>query len=366
MYRRRLMIPGPVDVVPEVRGVMADPQEAHYGQEWVEFYRECQDELRRVFRTQGPLYILVGSGSAALDAALGTAAALDGEVLIPSNGVFAERMVEITSTYTQRVRPLPLPWNQPCDLDQVESALQKGTVKAVGAVHCETSTGVLNPVQELGELCARYNVLLVVDAIASLGIERLDMDEWGVGICAAASQKGLEAPPGLSAVAVSPAAWEKVQNLERPGWYLNLKVWKHYEEIWGDWHPQPITHAVSNLRALRLALERVLSEGLEARFLRHRQGAEHLRAGLRGLGFKLFAPDTAAAHGVTTALPPGGEAGALLAYLRSRHGFVLAGGMGQLKGKVIRVGHMGPGADLHLIDELLQALQAAAGELRVP
>lgn len=364
MSTRRLLIPGPVDVAPEVRNVMAEPIEPHYGAEWVALYRECQDLLRRIFRTEGPVFILVGSGSAALDAAVGTAAALGGELLIPCNGAFAERIVEIARTYTNRVRSLEMPWGEPCDVDVVERVLCEEPVAAVAVTHCETSTGVLNPVRELGELCARRGILLVVDAISSLGIEPLDMDEWGVGICVAASQKGLEAPPGLSVVAVSPAAWKKVKDLERPGWYLNLRVWRYYEEAWGDWHPQPITFPVNTLRAFRTALYRIFDEGLEARFLRHREVAEHLRAGLRRQGFALLSPDSDASHGVTVAFPPCCEADALLSYLDSQHGFLLAGGLGELRGKVIRVGHMGPGANKELINELLEALYIAVEKLR--
>lgn len=238
-------------------------------------------------------------------------------------------------------------------------------VAAVALTHCETSTGVLNPVRELGKLCARRGILLVVDAISSLEIEALDMDEWDVGICVAASPKGLEAPPGLSAVAVSPAAWKKVKGLERPGWYLNLKVWKYYEEAWGDWHPRPITFPANTLYAFRTALYRIFNESLEARSLRHREVAEHLRTGLRRQGFALLSPDSYASHGVTVAFPPYCEADALLSCLYSRHGFLLAGGLGELRGKAIRVGHMGPGASKELINELQEALYMAEEKFRV-
>ncbi|MBC7098407.1 alanine--glyoxylate aminotransferase family protein, partial [Candidatus Bipolaricaulota bacterium] len=152
MKRYRLMIPGPIEVAPEVLAEMAKPLVAHYGEEWTAFYKETIDLLQKVFRTGGDVFLLVGSGSAGLDAALGSAVAPDGKVLIPQNGFFGERLEEIARTYTPNVTTLKFPLGQAYDLDQVEKALRKGEFDVLAAVYCETSTGVLNPVRELAEL----------------------------------------------------------------------------------------------------------------------------------------------------------------------------------------------------------------------
>jgi len=363
--RYRLMIPGPIEVAPEVLAEMAEPLVAHYGEEWTAFYKETIGLLRKVFQTEGDVFLLVGSGSAGLDAALGSTVAPDGKVLIPQNGFFGERLEEITRTYTPNVTTLKFPLGEAYALEQVEKALREKKFDVVAAVHCETSTGVLNPVRELAELCRRYGVLLIVDAISSLAIEPLEMDAWGIGICVSASQKGLESPPGLALVAVAPGAWEVIDRSSRPGWYLNLKVWREYTEKWGDWHPHPVTHAVNNVRALRVGVERILEEGLEARFRRHREVAEYLRGGLRDLGLELFVPDEIASHGVTSVVAPAGKAGELRAYLREQHGILLAGSLGELRGKVFRIGHMGPTATQETTDNILHALSSALMEVRL-
>jgi len=362
LKRYRLMIPGPIEVAPEVLAAMAEPLVGHYGDEWTAFYKETIGLLQKVFRTEGDVFLLVGSGSAGLDAALGSTVAPDGRVLIPQNGFFGERLEEIARMYTPNVTTIKFPLGQAYDLDKVERALREKRFDVVAAVHCETSTGVLNPVRELAELCRRHGVLLVVDAVSSLAIEPLEMDAWGIGICISASQKGLESPPGLALVAVAPGAWEVIEGTSRPGWYLNLRVWREYQEKWGDWHPHPITHAVNNVRALRVGVERILAEGLEARWRRHREVAERLRKGLRDLGLKLFVPDEIASHGVTSVVAPSGKAGELLAYLRDQHGLLLAGSLGELKGKVFRIGHMGPTATQEAIDDVLCALSSGLRE----
>lgn len=357
MKRYRLMIPGPVEVVPEVLAEMAQPLVAHYGEEWADFYKETIDLLRKVFQTKGDVFLIVGSGSAGLDAALGATVAPDKKVLIPHNGFFGERLEEIARTYTPYVTTLKFPLGQTYDLEQIEKALRKCKYDVLAAVHCETSTGVLNPIKELAGLCNRYSVLLIVDAVSSLAIEPLEMDAWGIGICVSASQKGLESPPGLAVVAVGPQAWELIEQVDRPGWYLNLRVWREHTEKWGDWHPHPITQAVNNVRALRVGVERILAEGLEARFERHREVTAYLRQGLRDLGLAPFVADEVASHGVTNVVGPTGRVDELLACLRDRHGLLLAGTLGELKGKVFRVGHMGPGATLAAIRDLLEALE---------
>jgi len=354
-----LMIPGPIEMAPEVLAAMAEPLVAHYGKEWTAFYKETISLLRKVFQTEGDVFLLVGSGSAGLDAALGSTIFPDGKVLIPQNGFFGERLEEIARTYTPNVQALRFPLGQPIELESVETVLQKEHFEVVAAVHCETSTGVLNPIRELSKLCQHYGALFIVDAISSLAIEPLRMDVWGIDICISASQKGLESPPGLGLVAVRKAAWKWINQVKSPGWYLNLKVWKEYEEKGGDWHPHPVTHAVNNVRALRVGVERILSEGLENRFQRHRETTEQLRQGLRNLGLEPYVPDEFASHGVPAVIGPEGKVEELLAYMRQQHKLLLAGSLGELKGKVFRIGHMGPGATSEAVETVLSALDKA-------
>lgn len=363
MRQYRLMIPGPTEVAPEVLAAMGEPLVAHYGAEWTAYYQKTVDLVRRVYCTTGDVFLIPGSGSAGLDAALGSAVGHSGRVLIPQNGFFGERLAEIARSHTPDVEVLPFPLGQCVDVNRVEDRVRRRPFDAVAVVHCETSTGVLNPVRELAEVCLRYDALLVVDAVSSLGVERLPMDDWNIGICVSASQKGLESPPGLAVVAVDDAAWRWIDRAAGAGWYLNLKVWREYTARWSDWHPHPITQAVNNVRALRLGVERILREGLEGRQHRHQEVAASLRRGLRDLGLAPFVEDKVAAHGVTSVVGPEGRVEELLGYLRDCHGILIAGSLGKLRGKVFRVGHMGPTATPTAVGGLLEALKAGLDAL---
>ncbi|MEM2001542.1 MAG: alanine--glyoxylate aminotransferase family protein [Candidatus Methanomethylicaceae archaeon] len=352
--RYKLLIPGPVEVAPEVLDEMAQPMVAHYGPEWTAYYKEIVELLRRVFRTKGDIFIIPGSGSAGLDAALGSSIAPTDKVLILSNGFFGQRLLEIAQSHATNIEVLSAPLGQALDPVVVKKKLATGHFEVVAVVHCETSTGVLNPLQEIAAVCREHRALLIADTISSLGIEPVCMDDWGIGICVSASQKGLEAPPGLALVAVGEEAWRWIERGNKPGWYLNLKVWREYTQKWGDWHPHPITQPVNNIRALRKSVERVLKEGLENRFNRHKEVTTYLRQGLRKLGLTPFVADEIASHGVTSVVGPEGRVEELLVYLREQHGMLLAGTLGELRGKVFRIGHMGPTANLDLVRELLE------------
>jgi len=354
--RLRLMIPGPIELAPEVLEVMAEPLVAHYGEEWTQFYRETIERLKSIFRTQERLFLIPGSGSACLDAAIGSTLYPDRRALVVQNGFFGERLAEIAGSYTPHVTRVNLPAGQPVDIEEIERRIRTGRFDALLVTHCETAAGILNPIQEMGVFCKQHGVLLIVDAISSLAIEPFEMDSWGIDVCVAASQKGLEAPPGLGAVAVGRAAWEIVERTNRPGWYLSLKVWQDYETRWHAWHPYPVTHAVANVRALRVGVDRILEEGLDDRLLRHERVCRSLRGGLGERGFPPLVADEFAAHGVTAVTGGGRDISQLLWNLMTKHGLLLAGGMGDLAGAVFRVGHMGPGANDEAVEGLLEAL----------
>ncbi|MFQ5795653.1 MAG: pyridoxal-phosphate-dependent aminotransferase family protein [Candidatus Bipolaricaulia bacterium] len=361
LKRYRLMIPGPVDVDPEVLAEMGAPVGVHYGPEWTAVYNETLDLLKRVFQTEGDVVLIVGSGSAGLDAAIGSVVG-DGEkkALVLINGFFGERLLAITHAYTHRVQAATFDLDEPIAVEAVEEALrQEGDIAAVIAVHVETSTGVLNPIQELGALCKRYGALLIVDAVSSLGGVELDVDGWGVGICVGATQKCLEAPPGLSPVAVSEQAWELIEATHTPGWYLNLRTWKEYSKRWVDWHPHPVTVSTNTTLALKRSLERILDEGLEMRFDRHKWATSFLRQGMRNLGFKPFVEDDRHAAPTVTAVRVDERISAarLIQFLKERHRISISGGIEDLRGSIFRVGHMGPGATSEAILPLLFAIE---------
>jgi alanine-glyoxylate transaminase/serine-glyoxylate transaminase/serine-pyruvate transaminase len=360
----RLMIPGPIELAEETRAELAKPMVPHYGAEWTQFHNETIDLLRRVFLTDGRVFAIPGSGSAGLDAAIGSSLGKGDRLLVLTNGLFGDRIAEIARSYDAGTAVHEVPPDRPIVVRELEAAMAKhGDVTSVAMVHSESSSGLLNPVAELTAWCKSRGLLTIVDAISSLGGVPLRMDEWGVDLCISASQKCLEGPPGLALVAVGRNAWSRIQENASPGWYLNLRVWHAYAEKWADWHPFPVTMAVPAFRALRKGVDRVLQEGLDRRVSRHRRVAAFVRQELEKLGFHPLFPEEIASPTVIAAKGRRDLSAAVLAdRLRAEHGILVAGGMGEFKGKVFRIGNMGPQATEERMGQLIKAVASMAPE----
>jgi alanine-glyoxylate transaminase/serine-glyoxylate transaminase/serine-pyruvate transaminase len=357
----KLMIPGPVQPEDEVLAIMGQPVQAHYGPAWVEAYTETTGMLAQVFATTGNVFLLVGSGSAGLDACLGSAAATGQAVIIGVNGFFGQRLQAIAEAYGLRVVPVDAEWGQALDPADFETALRRHPDAAlVAVVHVETSTTVVNPIREIGAIVRAHGGYYLVDAVSSLGGVPLRMDDWHIDLCASASQKCLGAPPGVAPVAIGPRGWEAIDRVpdKGHGWYLNLRVWRQYAHDWAGWHPFPITQATSIILALRASLRRLLDEGLEARQTRYRALALRLRRGLREIGMPPFTPDERLAPIVTAAYgPPGVPTSRIVDYMAQVHHIKIAGGMGDLlRDRLFRIGHMSASLTEADIDEVVANL----------
>jgi alanine-glyoxylate transaminase/serine-glyoxylate transaminase/serine-pyruvate transaminase len=361
------MIPGPVQVSAEVLAAMGSPVMAHYGPHWVQIYRDTQDQLKHVFRTHGDVYIMPGSGSAGLDAALGSLLEPGDACLVVVNGFFGDRLVKIARSRGAQVTEVQGEWGQPVSPEAVRTALQEQNgFQALCAVHHETSTGVLNPIREMGELAVAQGIPYLVDTISSLGGEELAMDEWGIDLCVSAPQKCLEAPPGLALVAVGRGGWQAIDRKQGAdsGWYLNLRTWRQYEQTWGDWHPYPVTLPTNLILALNVALNLLLDETLEGRIRRYASVAKLVRRELGKRGFAKLVGEAWASSAVTAAKPPAGVSpDQLVAYLEEKHHIHIAGGIGELKGQIIRIGHMGGSATEKAVMELMAAMDEFSGEV---
>jgi aspartate aminotransferase-like enzyme len=367
--RYRLMIPGPTEMDAEVLAEMGKPLVAHYGSEWTEFFHQTVERMKEVMRAErAELYLMVGPGSAALDAAIGNVVADGKPILIAANGHFGKRLHEIACSYTPRAQLVEEPVGEAIDPQRIEDALKRESdVKVVALVHCETSTGVLNPVREVAEVCSRYEAILIVDTISSLGGVEFRFDEWDIGICVSSTQKCLEVPPGLAPLAISPRAWTMIQKTPKPGWYLNLQTWRRFMEEWGDWHPHPVTMSSGLVQALHHSLGMIMEEGLEARWRRHEDTSRLFCRGLENLGFRLVAAQQARSPTVSAvwaheSLRPE----QLIQFLKAKHGTVIAGGLDALRGRIFRVGHMGPTACLAAVLPLLFAMEEALRDVGQP
>ncbi|MDQ6772241.1 MAG: aminotransferase class V-fold PLP-dependent enzyme [Candidatus Dormibacteraeota bacterium] len=355
-----LLIPGPVSVDDEVLEALARPVRAHYGSDWGEEYARLLGALGRLFRTQGDVLLIFGPGSAATETALASTLAPGDAVIVASNGMFGERLVKVAETIGLRVHPVLAEAGDPVAPEAVEAALRAHPeTRALAMVHHETSCGVLNPVRELAGLGRERGLLTYVDAISSFGGVELQVDEWGIDLCASVANKCLGGPIGVAPLAVGERAWAAVDD-GRPkaaGWYLNLRTWREARAHWGDYHPYPVTMPTSVIEALKVAVEHVESVGLEAHQRLSAQAAARVREGLRELGFAMVVEDRHASPVCTAAWAlPGMDVTDYIDWMRRERGLRLGGGLGpKLVGRTFRVGHMARAADPAVVDAYLRA-----------
>lgn len=361
MPTRLLMGPGPSLVHPRVLQAMAAPLVGHLDPAFLQFMDEIQAQLRRVFKSENRLTIAVsGTGSAGMECALVNLIEPGDAVVVGVNGVFGTRMQSIVERCGGRPVPVYAPWGQIIEPEAIRRALrQAGPVKAVAVVHAETSTGVQQPLEEIGRLCHEAETLFIVDAVTSLGGIPVEVDAWGIDACYSGTQKCLSCPPGLAPLTMSDRACAALARRKAPcqSWYLDLSLVMNY---WSDskrtyHHTAPI----SMLYALHEALQLVLEEGLDSRFARHRRQRQALLAGLAALGIQPLPP---AAHRLPTlqcvTVPEGLDEGALRRELLNEFHIEIGGGLGPLQGKVWRIGLMGESATRANVEALLTALEA--------
>lgn len=360
--RARLMVPGPVDVEEDVLAAVAQPVLPHYGEEWLAIYHETLDGLKQVFGTQNDLVPLVGPGSAGVDAAIGSLMQTGEKVLVLQNGFFGERLAAIAQSYGLEVRTVAAPLGESVDPEAVRRALAaEPDIRTLAVVHVETSTAVLNPLQEIATIAREFEVLLVVDAVSSMGGIPVPVDEWGIDLCVTVSNKCLASLAGLAPISVSPRAWEVMEGKggRTPGWYLNLRTWREFALSWSSWHPYPTTLPTGVFLALQASLRRILAEGLEATYARHRQAAQRVRQGLARLGLALFVPEEQMSPLITAVSAPAGlDLEGLRRYLLQEWQVMVAGGLAELRGKVLRVGHMGRAASADYGERFLEGVEA--------
>ena len=354
----RLMIPGPVSVAPEVQAAMGAPVQPHYGPRFRSLYFETLERLKDLFHTSGEVFLLSGSGTAGIDACFGSAFHRGETVIVASNGFFGLRLIDIAQRRGLNVIPVWGEEGQPLEVEPVLEALQAHPeARGVAAVHLETSTTILNPIGQLGKALRGKDVLFVVDAGSSLGGIEFRMEEWGVDLAASATQKCLGAPPGLSPVAVSQRAWERItRRPEDAGWFTDLRMWKKYMVEWGDWHPTPVTMNSNLVTALNVALRMLAEEGIEARLERYRQLALQLRAGLERIGLEPYTPVERMNAVLTAAWTPV-PSGRLVSFLEQECRIKISSGLGAMKEQLIRIGHMSPVVTAQDIDDVIDGLE---------
>jgi len=355
---RTLMGPGPSDVHPRVLRAMSTPLVGHLDPAFVEIMDEVQELLRYTFRTDNQWTIPVsGTGSAAMEAAIGNLVEPGDTMLVPTNGYFGDRMAKMARRAGGDVVHVDAPWGEPLDPDVVAAAVAESEPDVVGVVHAETSTGVRQPdVPELTRIAHDHDAYVVADCVTSLGGVELRVDEWDVDVAYAGPQKCLSCPPGASPLTLNERAMEKVLDRETPArsWYLDLSL---LDEYWGEERAYHHTAPITNVYALREALRLVAEEGIEARWERHRTVAGALKTGLEAMGLAMNADDEFWLPSLNAVrVPDGVDDAAVIDHLLAEYDLEIASGLGDLAGDVWRIGCMGHSARPKNVTYLVAAL----------
>ncbi len=362
MKKYYLMAPGPTPVPNEVLLAMARPIIHHRTPAYEALFAEVREGLKWLVQTTQETIILAASGTGAMEAAVTNTLSPGDKALVVKAGKFGERWAEICLAYGVEVVALDAPFGHTVPPDRVADALRKTPgIRAVFCQHSETSTGVLHDVHGYAEATRKSDTILVVDTVSSLGVADIPMDAWGVDVVVAGSQKGLMLPPGLALCTLSARAWDRVKQSKLPRYYFNL-----LEEKKLVVKNQPhFTPAVSIVIGLREVLAILKAEGLANIFKRHDRLARATRAGVEALGLELFAKATPSPAITSVVSPKGIDSEKVLAAYARSHNITIAGGQGEMKGKVFRLGHMGYVGDFDVV-VALAALEQVLAELGHP
>jgi alanine-glyoxylate transaminase/serine-glyoxylate transaminase/serine-pyruvate transaminase len=361
-----LMIPGPSQPDPEVLASLSLPVTAHYGSEWAELYHETITKLQKVFRTQNEVILLPCPGQLAVEMAVSNLIEKGGEAFVCSNGFFSELISDIITHHGGKPVKIEAEYGHAVTAENVRSVVQAQSRPKNGAKRClflvqnETSTGVANQADEIMRICHEEGLVSVLDSISAFGGVDVRVDDWKVDCCIGYPSKAIGGVFGVTPISFSRDCWEIAEKNEAniQSRFLNLNVWRYYIDEWGAWgHPHPSTMPSNEVVALNRALDLVLEEGLEQRYGRHQKIAKIMREGLESLGLPLFPEKKCASNTVSAARVDPQKDELIRKQLIEKYGIMIGGGIGSLRGKIIRIGHMGTSATTWAVSTVLAALE---------
>lgn len=353
-----LLGPGPSPVSDRVRQAMASPPRSHLDPEFVLLLDDVRSRLNTLFQApdRNFTFALSGTGTTGMDAAADNLIESGMTVLCIVNGYFGDRLAQVCAIHGGSVERLQGEWGRAIDPAQVELAMREGRFDVVTVVHGETSTGVLNPVAEIAAIAQKYEALLIVDAVTSLGAVPVDVAAWEADVCYSCSQKGIGAPSGLAPITFSARA--RQQRVPKPNFAFDIKKLEDF------WVRRQYHHTISApmIYALHAALEESETEGLAARWARHRAAHEALVTQLQALDLELLpAPADRLASLNAVRVPQGVDAAAVKDRLLTHHHIEIGAGLGPLAGRIWRIGLMGSGATLANVERVVAAMAEALG-----
>ncbi len=350
-----LFTPGPVPLSQAACDALSQPAIHHRSAQFLALFRELKGNLKKIFQTQSEVFLHASSGTGGLESAIVNTLSPGDTVLVINSGKFGERWAEIARAYQMKVHELMVPWGEAVSVEEVSQCLKRDPlIKAVLCQACETSTGVLHPVAELGSLVREDpKILYMVDGISALGAIPLPMDEFGIDVLVSGSHKGLSSPTGLSLISLSEKAWKFYESARSPRYYFDLGP----ERTANDSHETRFSSPVALVRSLSVNIEILLSEGLERTFARVSRLSQSTVCVAHMLGLTLF-PQSPSPTLTALSIPQEIGADQLKRSLET-YGIMVAGGQDQLKGKILRIGHMGSIStedQLYMIEKLITSL----------
>ena len=337
MIKQYLLSPGPTPIPNEVALAMSETMIHHRTPQFNKVFEEARQGLKALFGTKGDVLMLASSGTGAMEAAVSNLFSPGDKVLVINGGKFGERWLNIANAFGLDPLEVKVEWGQPVKVDAVEKQLKlHPDIQSVMIQASETSTTVLHPVKEIAKL-TKNGPLFLVDGVTAVGVLPVPLDEWGIDALVTGSQKALMLPPGLGFIALSERAWQKTKKARLPRFYFDLNLERKNQAKGSG----AFTPAVSLIFGLRASLNMMAREGFDRVYARHARMARATRAAATAMGLKLLAPDSPSPAATGIFLPKGLDADKVLDYLRDQMGVILAEGQDQLKGKAIRIAHVG-------------------------
>ena len=363
---RLLLGPGPSNAHPEVLKALSLNPIGHLDEAYISLMSDVQKLLRYTWQSSNRMTLpMSGTGSAAMEASIANFIEKGERILIAKKGYFGNRLVDMSSRYKAQVSVIEKGWGQAFSFEEIKYEIETKKPSIFAIVHAETSTGVLQPLDGIGEICRKNNCLFLVDAVTSLGALELLIDEWKIDIAYSCSQKGLSCPPGLSPFTMNKRAEEKLvsRKTKVPNWYLDLSLLNQY---WGSDRVYHHTAPVNMNFAMREGLRLIANEGLENIWNRHITNANKLWDGLENLGMELHVSKDFRLPTLTTVkIPPAIDGDAFRNHLLRKYGIEIGNGLGELSGKVWRIGLMGFNSSEANVNRLLNLFDTELGKFTV-
>ncbi|MES0491883.1 MAG: alanine--glyoxylate aminotransferase family protein [Leptospirales bacterium] len=337
MNKKYLLAPGPVQVPSEVLLEMAKPIIHHRTEEFEHTIARVQELLQELFQTKGPVLTFASSGTGAMEAAIVNLHSQKESVLVVRNGKFSERLGAIAEAYGLDVQYIDIPYGDAVEPKAIQERLTADVnIKSVLIEYSETSTGTMNNIEEISKIVKKTDALLIVDAITALGVVSVPCEEWGIDAVIGGSQKSLMLPPGLSFLWCSKRAWARSEKSNLPKFYFNiqeeLKALKKNTTAW--------TPAISLINGLKVALEMMQEYGWNNLYEKNRKLALAVQAGIKALGLEIFSRNSSISV-CAVQVPTGVDGVLLVKKMKDEYGVTIAGGQGELKGNIFRVGTLG-------------------------